>query len=184
MPAFIAPTVLFQMNRCASPSSWQSLHEYLWPNLSSSSSPSPFLVEAGPFLTDTSTSGQLPHLCLFCHSIFLSFFLCVSSLLSPQSASQFSPAPPPSFVSHHTPPTLILLCGGFAVGSPRHERSINRSPGGTSPYNTVQWAWIVSQTTQEFVWKRCDFWAVSNSAWWTQLWHRMPQIQWQKHAFI
>lgn len=94
---------------------------------------------------------------LSCHSIFLSFssipfpstfylWLFLSSLCSPPS---IFPSPPP--VSSHPglSLSLILLCGGFAVGSPRHEWSISRSPGGSGPYNSVQWAWIVSQSTQE-----------------------------------
>lgn len=75
----------------------------------------------------------------------ISFRLCLllSSLSPPSSCLSDS--------SHTASPSLIMLYGGFAVGSPRHEWSINRSPGGSGPYNSVQWARIVSQLTQEIL---------------------------------
>ena len=113
--------------------------------------PPSLLVEAGPLLwTHQLVVGYLypisPVILSPCgFFLFLSFAL---SLLSPRSLplTFTSPFPP---VSHRTSPTLILLYGGFAVGSPRHEWSISRSPSSSSPYNSVQWAWIVSQSTQE-----------------------------------
>lgn len=119
---------------------------------------------------------NLPHLLLFlsiplCESRALSdwlqivvgnpffFFLSFSSILYILPFTSFFHL---AFFFIHFPPScclcplpwhpslsLILLCGGFAVDSPRHEWSISRSPGGSSPYNSVQWAWIVSQSTQK-----------------------------------
>lgn len=95
-----------------------------------------------------------PRLAVGClHPVFLSwsrqFFL---SLLYCPLPPCLCPLPPWLSLS------LILLCGGFAVGSPRHEWSISRSPGGSSPYYSVQWAWIVSQSTQvKPLCKHCHF---------------------------
>lgn len=94
---------------------------------------------------------------LSCHSIFLSFspvsfpstfYLCLFSFTSLLPTLYFS-LPSSCLLPPGLSLSLILLCGGFAVGSPRHEWSISRSPGGSGPYNSVQWAWIVSQSTQE-----------------------------------
>lgn len=96
----------------------------------------------------------------------LSLLLPYHHLLSLPLLSHLSPTTllsfPPSSCLCLLPPclslSLILLCGGFAVGSPRHEWSISRSPGGSGPYNSVQWAWIVSQSTQEKpLCKHCHF---------------------------
>lgn len=91
-------------------------------------------------------------LCLFLFFLSLLFYLILLfplSVTSP-SSSYISLHPILAVPSHGTPSlSLILLCGGFAVDSPRHEWSISRSPGGSSPYNSVQWARIVSQLTQK-----------------------------------
>lgn len=79
-----------------------------------------------------------------CHPVYL-VSSSLTSLLSPSILPYLLLSPP----TLPLPLSLIPLCGGFAVGSPRHERSISRSPGGSGPYNSVQWAWIVSQSTQD-----------------------------------
>lgn len=132
----------------------------------SSVTPSPLLLflpthwaEAGPLLqTDQPASGWLSSplflsLSLLYHPLYLYLLLSPLSCLPLYfpSSSCLCLLPPCLSLS------LILLCGEFAVGTPRHEWSISRSPGGSGPYNSVQWAWIVSQSTQENLSKHCHF---------------------------
>lgn len=114
----------------------------------SSSSSLSHSVRAGPLLIDSKE-----WLAILFFSFFFLFHFIYSTFTSFFHLAFFFIHFPPSCclcpLPWHPSLSLILLCGGFAVDSPRHEWSISRSPGGSSPYNSVQWAWIVSQSTQK-----------------------------------
>lgn len=82
-----------------------------------------------------STRLSLPFLSVLSYHYF--------SLSLSLSLLHHSPLPPlrsaPSSNSSHLSLHLAVWWA-LAVGSPRHERSVSRSPGGSSTYYSVQWA--------------------------------------------
>lgn len=174
------------MNRCALTSSDNPCMNICDPTSPPLPPPLPFLVGAGPFHTETSTSGRLslPHLS-FILPLCFSSFRSVSSLLSPSICLPIFTCPPPwsptipvplsscyvvglqlvlrgmseALIDRRAAPALITLCSGPELWVKRHKNlSENIVISGLCPFNKILPWWSLLWLLRPHVWQKNMHW--------------------------